>query len=171
MLYPPRRVSTGRKATAVRRPLGWCRACVASGYSGDTSRQFWADAAIDAGAAGVVSYCRSFGEGVTLNRGDDSPRTDSGRQATSCEPTSVSTLGRQNQFATLQSDRRQKREKFPMDDTGQGNAYAFPLFVFPLRHILTASVGIRREVFFLCRDCRAASRECAASTRLMVCSR
>ena len=34
-----------------------------------------------------------------------------------------------------------------MDDTEQGNAYAFPLFVFPLRHILTASVGIRGEVF------------------------
>lgn len=69
----------------------------------------WAGAAIDAEAAGVVSYCRSFGyppsdselpqgsgysgAGVTLNRGDDSPGTDSGRQATSCEPTSVSTLG------------------------------------------------------------------------------
>ena len=70
---------------------------------------FWAGAAIDAGAAGVVSYCRSFGyppsdselpqgsgysgAGVTLNRGDDSPGTDSGRQATSCETTTVSTLG------------------------------------------------------------------------------
>ena len=68
-----------------------------------------AGAAIDAGAAGVVSYCRSFGyppsdselpqgsgysgAGVTLNRGDDSPGTDSGRQATSCETTTVSTLG------------------------------------------------------------------------------
>lgn len=50
-----------------------------------------------------------------------------------------------------------------MDDTGQGNAYAFPLFVFPFRHILTASVGIRREVFFLYRDCRAESRTCADS--------
>ena len=57
----------------------------------------------------MVSYCRSFGyppsdselpqgsgysgAGVTLNRGDDSPGTDSGRQATSCETTTVSTLG------------------------------------------------------------------------------
>ena len=54
---------------------------------------FWPTAAIDAGRWGVVSYCRSFGEGVTLNRGDDSPGTDSGRQATSCEPMTVSTLG------------------------------------------------------------------------------
>ena len=53
----------------------------------------WAGAVIDAEAAGVVSYLRSFGAGVALNRGDDSPGTDSGRQATSCEPTSVSTLG------------------------------------------------------------------------------
>ena len=48
---------------------------------------------IDAGAAGVVSYLCSFGEGVTLNRGDENPGTDSGRQATSCEPTAASTLG------------------------------------------------------------------------------
>ena len=53
----------------------------------------WAGAAIDAWATGVVSYLRSVGEGVTLNRGDENPGTDSGRQATSCEPTSVSTLG------------------------------------------------------------------------------
>ena len=49
--------------------------------------------AIDVIAAGVVSYLRSFGEGVTLNRGNDSPGTDSGRQVTLCEPTTVSTLG------------------------------------------------------------------------------
>ena len=54
---------------------------------------FWAGAAIDAGAAGVVSYLRSFGEGVTLNQWNDSLGTDSGRQATSCETTTVSTLG------------------------------------------------------------------------------
>jgi len=31
----------------------------------------------------------------------------------------------------------------------QRNAYASPLFVFHLRHFLTASPEIRREVFFL----------------------
>ena len=36
-------------------------------------------AVIDEGAVGVVSYLRSFGEGVTLNRGDENPGTDSGR--------------------------------------------------------------------------------------------
>ena len=50
-------------------------------------------AAIDAGTAGVVSYLRSFGEGVILNRGDDSPGTDLGRLATLCEPMTCSTLG------------------------------------------------------------------------------
>ena len=53
--------------------------------------------AFDTQTVGVVSYSRSFGERATLNRGGDSPGTDSGRQATLGEPMPVSTLGRQNQ--------------------------------------------------------------------------
>ena len=63
------------------------------GTARPTPRPSFAGAAVDEGAVGWYHICVLSGRGVTLNRGDDSPGTDSGRQATSCEPTSVSTLG------------------------------------------------------------------------------
>ena len=80
-----------------------------------------AGTAIDAGRLGVVSYLRSSGAGVTLNRGDETPGTDSGRQVPSCEQHSSDFASRSvlthgaydacfhprmtDQFALLQSDR------------------------------------------------------------------
>ena len=46
-----------------------------------------------------------------------------------------------------------------MDDTGQGNAYAFPLLVFPSRHFLQP-LPRYGERFSFSVDCRAATNEC-----------
>ena len=69
--------------------------------------------------------------------------------------TPQSTPERINQFASLQSSRQEKREKFQKDDTWQRGACAFPSLCISFKVILTTSLEIRREVFFLL-DCRVA---------------
>ena len=64
-----------------------------------------------------------------------------------------STPERINQFASLQSSRQEKREKFQKDDTWQRGACAFPSLCISFKVILTTSLGIRREVFYFLKSC------------------
>ena len=64
-----------------------------------------------------------------------------------------------NQFATLQSSRQEKREKFQKDDTWQRGACAFPSLCISFKVILTTSLEIRREVFYILESCLTAGSD------------